>query len=58
MVDGVRIMMDDAMIVLTHIMPDVIAYDARLVGPAKSAVEDTSRIWNIWEYRWTEPSKR
>jgi peptide/nickel transport system substrate-binding protein len=52
LVDAIKIMMDDAMVVLTHITPDVMAYKADLVGPTQPAVVDTSRIWNVWEWRW------
>jgi hypothetical protein len=45
-------MIEDAMVVLTHWTPDVVAYNADLVGPVQYAVTYTSRIWNIWEWRW------
>ena len=48
-----QVMMDDAVVVLTHITPNVMAYDAGIVGPREPAVVDTSRIWNVWEWRWS-----
>jgi peptide/nickel transport system substrate-binding protein len=52
LIDGIRIMMDDAMVVLTHLQAEVMAHDADLVGPTEPAVVRTSRIWNIWEWEW------
>lgn len=45
-------MIDDAIVVLTHIPPDIMAYNADLVGPANTPVTHTSGLWNIWEWRW------
>jgi peptide/nickel transport system substrate-binding protein len=50
--DAIRIMMDDAMVVLTHLQAEVLAYNADLVGPVEPPVEKTSRIWNVWEWEW------
>jgi peptide/nickel transport system substrate-binding protein len=55
LIEGIRVMMDDAMVVLTHLPPDVMAHDANLIGPTSPAVVDTSRIWNVWEWRWKSP---
>jgi peptide/nickel transport system substrate-binding protein len=52
LIEGIRIMMDDAMVVLTHLQAEVIAHHADLVGPVEPAVIRTSRIWNIWEWEW------
>jgi peptide/nickel transport system substrate-binding protein len=52
LIEGLKVMQEDAMVTLTHITPDVMAYHANLVGPAEPAVVDTSRIWNVWEWRW------
>jgi peptide/nickel transport system substrate-binding protein len=52
LVDAIRVMMDDAMVVLTHIQPDVMAHSGDLVGPLPEADVQTSRIWNVWEWRW------
>ncbi len=52
LVDAIRIMMDDAMVVLTHLQAEVLAHNAALVGPMEPPVERTSRIWNIWEWEW------
>jgi ABC-type transport system substrate-binding protein len=54
LIEASKVMIDDAMVVLTHVMPDVMAYNGDLVGPAESAVTYTSRIWNVWEYRWKQ----
>ncbi len=51
LVDALRIMQDDAMVTLTHITPDVMAHSPAVEGPKDTAVEPTSRIWNIWEWR-------
>lgn len=52
LIEAAKVMIDDAMVVLTHVTPDVIAYTAELVGPVEGPVNYTSRIFNIWEYRW------
>jgi peptide/nickel transport system substrate-binding protein len=52
LIEAASIMIEDAMVVLTHWTPDVVAYNADLVGPRENAVTYTSRIWNIWEWRW------
>jgi ABC-type transport system substrate-binding protein len=52
LIEAAKVMIEDAMVVLTHWTPDVVAYNADLVGPAQYAVTYTSRIWNIWEWRW------
>ncbi len=52
LVDAIRVMMDDAMVVLTHLQAEVMAHQADLVGPVEPAVVRTSRIWNIWEWEW------
>ena len=52
LIEAVKVMMDDAMVVLTHIQPDVVAYAGDLTGPQEPAVSYSSRIWNIWEWRW------
>lgn len=54
LIEAVSVMMEDAVVVLTHITPDVMAYTADLVGPTGQAVVETSRIWNVWEWRWKE----
>jgi peptide/nickel transport system substrate-binding protein len=54
LIEAIRVMMDDAMVVLTHVTPDLMAYNPTLVGPAQPAVVDTSRIWNVWEWRWKQ----
>jgi hypothetical protein len=52
LVEAATIMVEDAMVVLTHWTPDVVAYNGDLLGPRENAVTYTSRIWNIWEWRW------
>jgi peptide/nickel transport system substrate-binding protein len=52
LIDAIRIMMDDAMVVLTHLQAEVMAHHADLVGPTEPAVVRTSRIWNVWEWEW------
>jgi peptide/nickel transport system substrate-binding protein len=52
LIEGIRIMMDDAVVVLTHLQAEVMAHHADLVGPTEPAVVRTSRIWNIWEWEW------
>lgn len=52
LIDAIRVMMEDAMVVLTHLQAEVMAYDAQLTGPTPPAVVRTSRIWNIWEWEW------
>jgi peptide/nickel transport system substrate-binding protein len=52
LIEALRVMQDDAMVTLTHMTPDVMAYNAGIVGPAEQPIENTSRIWNIWEWRW------
>jgi peptide/nickel transport system substrate-binding protein len=51
MIEAAKLMIDDAMVVLTHVMPDVMAYNADIAGVTQPAVTYTSRIWNIWEWR-------
>jgi peptide/nickel transport system substrate-binding protein len=53
---AVQTMMDDAMVVLTHITPNIMAYNRDLVGPSEPVIVETSRIWNIWEWRWKPAS--
>jgi hypothetical protein len=52
LIQALQTMMDDAMVVLTHITPNVMAYDRDIVGPTEPVIVETSRIWNIWEWRW------
>jgi peptide/nickel transport system substrate-binding protein len=52
LVQALKIMQDDAMVTLTHLNADVMAYSAGIVGPQEQAVVNTSRIWNVWEWRW------
>jgi hypothetical protein len=44
--------MDDAMVVLTHAQASVIAHDENLIGPKPPKGVYSSRIWNVWEWRW------
>jgi peptide/nickel transport system substrate-binding protein len=50
--EALTIMMEDAMVVLTHAQPDVMAHNPNLTGPAPPAAVYSSRIWNVWEWRW------
>lgn len=52
LIEAATVMIEDAMVVLTHWTPDVTAYTADLTGPTQPAVTYTSRIWNIWQWRW------
>jgi peptide/nickel transport system substrate-binding protein len=52
LIEATTVMVEDAMVVLTHWTPDVVAYNADIIGPRENAVTYTSRIWNIWEWRW------
>jgi peptide/nickel transport system substrate-binding protein len=52
LIEGIRIMMEDAMVVLTHLQAEVMAYNPDLTGPTEPAVVRTSRIWNIYEWDW------
>jgi peptide/nickel transport system substrate-binding protein len=52
LIEAARVMIEDAMVVLTHIPPEVMAHHAELVGPVEGPVSYTSRLWNIWEWRW------
>jgi peptide/nickel transport system substrate-binding protein len=52
LIQGIQVMMDDAMVVLTHFQAEVLAFNGDLTGPSDAPVEKTSRIWNIWEWEW------
>jgi peptide/nickel transport system substrate-binding protein len=52
LIEALTVMMEDAMVVLTHAQPDVMAHTPDLTGPAPPAAVYSSRIWNVWEWRW------
>jgi peptide/nickel transport system substrate-binding protein len=52
LIDGIQIMEDDAMVTLTHLKAEAFAFRKGLDGPTMPTVVDTSRIWNIWAWRW------
>ncbi len=53
LIQALRIMQDDAVVTLTHLQPDVIAYGEGLVGPLQPALVGTSDMWNLWEWHWS-----
>src|SRR5205823_1115262 len=52
LVEALGAMMDDAVVTLTHLQPEVMAYAAGLAGPAEPSTVGTADLWNIWEWRW------
>jgi peptide/nickel transport system substrate-binding protein len=52
LVEALRVMADDAVVTLTHLQPDVMAYRAGITGPLNPSVVGASDLWNIWEWRW------
>jgi ABC-type transport system substrate-binding protein len=50
LIAAITVMMEDAVAVLTHITPNVMAYNAAIAGPTEPAVVDTARIWNVWQW--------
>ncbi len=53
LVEALRVMQDDAMVTLTHLQPEVMAYRSGLTGIQQPSVVGTSSFWNIWEWRWS-----
>jgi peptide/nickel transport system substrate-binding protein len=53
LVEAIRIMQDDAMVTLTHLQPDIMAYRSGLQNVQQASVVGVSSFWNIWDWRWT-----
>ncbi len=53
LVEGIRIMQDDAMVTLTHLQPDIMAYRTGLQNVQQASVVGVSSFWNVWEWRWS-----
>ncbi len=53
LIEAIRIMQDDAMVTLTHLQPDIMAYRTGLQGVQQASVVGVSSFWNVWEWRWS-----
>jgi ABC-type transport system substrate-binding protein len=53
LVEGIRLMTEDAVVTPTHLQPRAVAYRHGLTGPREPWVDERAIIWNIWEWRWS-----
>jgi peptide/nickel transport system substrate-binding protein len=53
LVEGIKLMTEDAVVTPTHLQPRAVAYRHGLTGPREPWVDERSIIWNIWEWRWS-----
>jgi ABC-type transport system substrate-binding protein len=51
-VEALKAMTADAMVVPTHLQPRVMAHRADLVGPKENGQNGGALVWNIWEWHW------
>jgi peptide/nickel transport system substrate-binding protein len=53
LIEALKVMSDDAVVSLTHLQPEIMAYRAGLTGPLEPSVVGTSSLWNLWSWRWS-----
>jgi ABC-type transport system substrate-binding protein len=53
LIEALKVMSDDAVVTLTHLQPEIMAYRVGLIGPLEPSVVGTSSLWNLWDWRWS-----
>lgn len=52
LIEALRVMQEDAVVTLTHLQPDIMAYRTGLEGVQQASVVGVSAFWNVWEWHW------
>jgi ABC-type transport system substrate-binding protein len=53
LVEALKIMTEDAVVIPVLLEPRALAYRRGLAGPREPWVEASATLWNVWEWRWT-----